>query len=178
MKGTRIGIQIAKVLNKLLLIIRASTNFVYWVHEQHSDFKLACIPVNQNSEDIENKQAFLHRHFTCFAQVLHKQGIKRKSFKCTDTKEYLTIHAILFCFVGLTEGESFGILEQLWGAFMGAYSYSCLKTCFLRTLFPLQKNIFKIVFFLQAVVIRLAECYGERVLQCLGERDSVGPLRR
>jgi hypothetical protein len=33
-------------------------------------------------------------------------------------------------------------------------------------------------FILQSVVIHLAECYGEGVLQCLGERPSVGPLRR
>jgi hypothetical protein len=31
---------------------------------------------------------------------------------------------------------------------------------------------------LQSVVVHLAECYGEGVLQCLGERPSVGPLRR
>jgi hypothetical protein len=32
---------------------------------------------------------------------------------------------------------------------------------------------------LQSVVIHLAECYGEGILlvQCLGERPSVGPLR-
>jgi hypothetical protein len=36
----------------------------------------------------------------------------------------------------------------------------------------------KSYFILQSVVIHLAECYGERVLQCLGERPSVGPLRR
>jgi hypothetical protein len=37
---------------------------------------------------------------------------------------------------------------------------------------------FKSKFILQSVVIHLAECYGEGVLQCLGERPSVGPLRR
>jgi hypothetical protein len=37
---------------------------------------------------------------------------------------------------------------------------------------------FKFQFILQSVVIHLAECYGEGVLQCLGERPSVGPVRR
>jgi hypothetical protein len=37
--------------------------------------------------------------------------------------------------------------------------------------------LLKSQFILQAVVIYLAECYGEGVLQCLGERHSVGPLR-
>jgi hypothetical protein len=37
---------------------------------------------------------------------------------------------------------------------------------------------FEIPVFLQSVVIHLAKCYGEEVLQCLGERPSVGPLRR
>jgi hypothetical protein len=38
----------------------------------------------------------------------------------------------------------------------------------------------KAQFILQPVVILVhsAECYGERVLQCLGERPSVGPLCR
>jgi hypothetical protein len=33
-------------------------------------------------------------------------------------------------------------------------------------------------FILQSVVIHLAECYGEGILQCLGERPSVEPLHR
>jgi hypothetical protein len=37
---------------------------------------------------------------------------------------------------------------------------------------------FKSKFILQSAVIHLAECYGEEVLQCLGEEPSVGPLRR
>jgi hypothetical protein len=41
---------------------------------------------------------------------------------------------------------------------------------------------FKSQFILQSVVIQFqadtAECYGEEVLQCPGERPSVGPLRR
>jgi hypothetical protein len=46
---------------------------------------------------------------------------------------------------------------------------------------PTGSNIFfflKFQFILQSIVIHLAECYGEEVLQCLGERPSVGPLRR
>jgi hypothetical protein len=39
-------------------------------------------------------------------------------------------------------------------------------------------DFFKSQFILQSVVIHLAECYGEGVLQCLGERPSVGPLCR
>jgi hypothetical protein len=40
------------------------------------------------------------------------------------------------------------------------------------------KFFFKSQFILQSVVIHLAECYGEGVLQCLGKKPSVGPLRR
>jgi hypothetical protein len=39
-------------------------------------------------------------------------------------------------------------------------------------------SFFKSQYILQSVVIHLAECYGEEVLQCLGERRLVGPLRR
>jgi hypothetical protein len=33
--------------------------------------------------------------------------------------------------------------------------------------------VFKSQFILQSVVINLAECYGERVLQCLGEGETL-----
>jgi hypothetical protein len=45
--------------------------------------------------------------------------------------------------------------------------------------FMVKHNFFlKSQLILQSVVIHLAECYGEGVLQCLGERPSVEALSR
>jgi hypothetical protein len=44
--------------------------------------------------------------------------------------------------------------------------------------FFLLRHIFFIQVYFAICSKHLAECYGEEVLQCLGERPSVGPLHR
>jgi hypothetical protein len=49
----------------------------------------------------------------------------------------------------------------------------CFRMDMLRGRPPLWSIFFKSQFILQSVVIDLTECYGEGVLQCLGERPPV-----